>query len=208
MEHEKWAPPPLSGGVSSSDAVSGLTALRGREEDGRAECERALNALREGRYDAAVRLIKEASQRFEGSGLVHRVEATVCAKAASAIDDPNARRARMRDAVESARRAAELSPDSIEFALFYANLMWESEGSEQCEEVMRECERALTIEDPVDPGEESLDEESEQMISTAEGRISHVKTELRSLVHRAHIASLSTWLKSLNHPTLQLIKRK
>ncbi|CAM8978231.1 unnamed protein product [Rhodiola kirilowii] len=228
MGHKKRAPPPRSksasagnggvrgGGVSAvvGDAVSAVSEVlvlegseQGRVEDVgstnvtvKAECERALNALRRGNYNKAVRLIKEAGHRFESCGLVYRVQGTVCVKAASVIDDPNVKQRHLKNAIESARMAVDLSPNSIEFAHFYANLMYEvANESKEYEEVVHECEKALGIENPVDPAKESLQEESQQKISTAEGRISHVHGELRSLIQKANIASISNWMKHLNN---------
>lgn len=165
------------------------------------ECEKALTALRRGNHNKALRLMKESCARHESSAhsaLIHRVQGTVCVKVASIIDDTNAKQRHLKNAVESARRAVELSPNSIEFSHFYANLLYEAanEGKE-FEEVVQECERSLAIENPIDPAKESLQEESQQKILTAEARIGHVQNELRQLIQKSNISSLSTWMKNL-----------
>ncbi|GFP80104.1 inactive ubiquitin carboxyl-terminal hydrolase 54 [Phtheirospermum japonicum] len=167
------------------------------------ECERALNAMRRGNHTKSLRLMKDLCSKHENSphlALIHRVQGTVCVKMASIIDDPNAKQRHLRNAVESARRAVSLSPNSVEFAHFYANLLYEvaNEGKEY-EEVVQECERALMIENPVDPAKESLQEENQQKISTAEARVAHVQGELRSLIQKSNIASISTWMKNLGN---------
>ncbi|KAK4427233.1 hypothetical protein Salat_1492200 [Sesamum alatum] len=167
------------------------------------ECERALTALRRGNHTKALRLMKDLGAKHESSphsALIHRVQGTVCVKVASIIDDPNAKQRHLKNAIESARRAVSLSPSSIEFAHFYANLLYEaaSDGKEY-EEVVQECERALMIENPVDPAKESLQEENQQKISTAEARVAHVQSELRSLIQKSNIASISTWMKNLGN---------
>jgi hypothetical protein len=164
------------------------------------ECEKSLMALRRGNHTKALRLMKESCARHEGSthaALVQRVQGTVCVKVASIIDDQTAKQRHLKNAVESARRAVELSPNSIEFAHFYANLLLEaaSDGKDY-EEVVHECERALAIESPVDPAKESLQEESQQRISTPEARIVHVQNELRQLIQKSNLSSLSTWMKN------------
>ncbi|CAA0826632.1 Ubiquitin carboxyl-terminal hydrolase-related protein [Striga hermonthica] len=169
----------------------------------KAECERALNAMRKGNHTKALRLMKDLCSKHDSSphlALIHRVQGTVCVKMASIIDDPNAKQRHLRNAVESARKAVSLSPNSIEFAHFYANLLYEAanEGKEY-EEVVQECERALTIQNPVDPAKESLQEENQQKISTAEARVAHVQSELRSLIQKSNIASLSNWMKNLGN---------
>ncbi|XP_050376069.1 uncharacterized protein LOC126793558 isoform X2 [Argentina anserina] len=167
------------------------------------ECERALTALRRGNHTKALRLMKESCQRHENSArsaLIHRVQGTVCVKVAAIIDDPTAKQRHLRNAAESARRAVELSPNSIEFAHFYANLLYEAANDgKEYEEVVAECERALAIEKPVDPGRESLQEESQQKLNTAEARVNHVQNELRQLIQKSNIASISTWMKNLGN---------
>ncbi|XP_022738696.1 uncharacterized protein LOC111291303 isoform X2 [Durio zibethinus] len=165
------------------------------------ECERALTALRRGNHTKALRLMKESCTRHENSAhaaLIHRVQGTVCVKVASIIDDPNAKHRHLKNAIDSAKKAVELSPNSIEFSHFYANLLYEAANDgKEYEEVFQECERALAIENPVDPAKESLQDESQQKISTAEARILHVQSELRSLIQKSNFASISTWMKNL-----------
>lgn len=48
--------------------------------------------------------------------------------------------------------SADLSPNSVEFARFYANLFYEvADDGKEFEEVVAECERALKIDEPNDP---------------------------------------------------------
>ncbi|XP_052181152.1 uncharacterized protein LOC127794247 [Diospyros lotus] len=167
------------------------------------ECERALTALRRGNHTKALRLMKDMFVKHESSAhaaLIHRVQGSVCVQLASIIDDPNAKQRHFKNAIGSAKQAVSLSPNSIEFAHFYAKLLYEV--ANEYEEVVQECERALAIENPVDPAKESLLDESQQKISTADARIGHVQGELRSLIEKSLIeksnrASISTWIKSL-----------
>ncbi|GMY25902.1 Inactive ubiquitin carboxyl-terminal hydrolase 54 [Fagus crenata] len=78
------------------------------------------------------------------------------------------------------------------------SLLYEAtnEGKEY-EEVVQECKRSLAIENPIDPAKESLQEESQQKILTTEARIGHVQNELRQLIQKFNISSLSTWMKNL-----------
>ncbi|XP_057806359.1 uncharacterized protein LOC131021265 [Salvia miltiorrhiza] len=167
------------------------------------ECERALTALRRGNHTKALRLMKDLCCKHENSphsALIHRVQGTVCVKVSSIIDDSNVKQRHVRNAIESARRAVSLSPSSVEFAHFYANLLYEAANdAKEYEEVMQECERALAIENPVDPAKENLQEESQQKISTAEARVSHVQGELKALIQKANIASISSWMKNLGN---------
>lgn len=212
----KQSPAAQSAGAAANGSVSGDAELcMSRNEVSiqseplvcysaiKVECEKALNAIRRGNHARALKFMKELCVKYDGSGysaLVHRVQGTVCVKVAAVIDDLGAKQRHLRNAVEAARKAVELSPNSIEFAHFYANLLYEvaSDGAEY-EQVVRECERALVIQNPVDPARESLQDEREQKILTAEARIGHVQNELRQLIQKSNIASLSTWMKNLGN---------
>jgi len=159
----------------------------------KAECERALTALRRGNHTKALRLMKESTQRFETSALIHRVAGTISVKVSSIIDDHTAKLRHLRNAIESAKKAVTLSPNSVEFACFYASLLYETAvDGKDFDEVMAECERALAIEQPTDPAKD-YDEISGE--SSGEARIAQVHQELRSLIQRSNLASLSTWMK-------------
>eukprot|EP01018_Ginkgo_biloba_P016270 Gb_39086 [translate_table: standard] len=190
---------------TAGDSVEGGDGGQGARGDFtsvKADCERALLALKRGNHNKAVRLMKEACGRNENSALLHRVQSTICMKIASLIEDPNVKQRHMKTAIESAKKAVLLSPHSIEFAHFYAQLLYEaSNDSKGYEEVVQECERALSIENPVDPAKESLQDESQQKLLTPQARISHVQQELRALVQKSNIASISSWMKNLGNGT-------
>ncbi|CAO2826742.1 unnamed protein product [Amaranthus hypochondriacus] len=169
------------------------------------ECEKALNSIRRGNHNKALRLMKESSQKYENSALFHRVYGTICMKVAGIIDDPNTKQRHLRNAVESARKASVLSPDSIEFAHFYASLLFDTANDgKDYDGVIAECYRALAIENPIDPLKDNLNnqqlEESSPAVSTPEERITQVKGELEGLINKSNIASISTWMKNLGGP--------
>lgn len=162
------------------------------------ECDRALNAVRRGNHTRALKAMKELCLRHENSALAHRVQGTVSVKVAAVIDDNQTKLRHLKNAIDSARKAVQLAPDSVEFAHFYASLLYEAASdTKEYEEVVQECERALDIKNPIDPAKESLQEESQQKISTADGRITHVQQELRSLIQKSNLSSISTWMKNL-----------
>lgn len=188
-------------GVASKAEAKALKSSSSSFVPIKTECERALTALRRGNHTKALRLMKEMSSKHENSphsALVHRVQGTVCVKVAALIDDPNTKQRHLKNAIESARKAVMLSPNSIEFSHFYANLLYEtSTEAKEYEEVIQECERALAIENPVDPAKESLQDESQQKLAPAEARIAHVHGELRALIQKSNISSISSWMKNL-----------
>ncbi|XP_024013421.1 uncharacterized protein LOC18021057 isoform X2 [Eutrema salsugineum] len=167
------------------------------------ECEKALLSFQRGSYNKAIRLMKEACSRHRDSALIHRVQGTLYVKVASVFEDPATKQKHLRNAIESARKAVELSPNSIEFGHFYANLLFEAanDGRESIEfdEVLQECQRALSIENPIDPAKESLQDENQQKILTPEGRIANVQDELTSLIQKSNLGSISTWMKNLGN---------
>ncbi|XP_057443061.1 uncharacterized protein LOC130734595 isoform X2 [Lotus japonicus] len=182
--------------VTSQSAAVPRSAIK-------AECERALTALRRGNNARALKLMKDCCSRHENSphsAFLHRVHGTVCVKVAEVMDDPNAKQRYLKNAVDCGKKAVELSPNSIEFAHFYASSLYDtaSDGGEY-EEVAHVCERALAVETPNDPAKESLQEESQQKIQTAEARVAHVQSELRQLIQKANIASFSCWMKTLGN---------
>eukprot|EP00850_Spirogloea_muscicola_P020246 SM000211S06616 [mRNA] locus=s211:69244:78836:+ [translate_table: standard] len=119
-------------------------------------------------------------------------------KLAGLLEDRGVKLKSLAAAAEAARAAAALSPRSVEYAHFHAQLLFELAGdSKGYDEVVRECERALGVDDPVDPAAESLHAESQQELATADARIRHMQAELKGMVQKANIASLSTWMKSL-----------
>ena len=177
--------------ISGKDETANSALIRG-------ECEKALVALRRGNSTKALRLIKDACSRNEASGVAHRVQGHIFMRLASVIEDTNTKQRHFVSALESARKAAFLSPRSVEYAHFYAQLLFEAaKDSEGYGEVVRECERALVIDDPIDPAKESLHNEQQQELPTAEARIAHVHQELKALVQKANISSISTWMKTL-----------
>ncbi|KAE9602591.1 putative ubiquitinyl hydrolase 1 transcription factor C2H2 family [Lupinus albus] len=167
------------------------------------ECDKALNAFRRGNHNRALKMMKDLCYKHEGSvyaGFTQRVQGFVLYKVSSIMNDPVVKQRHLKNAVDSARKATELSPNSIEFSMFYGNLLLEAATeAKDYEDVVQECERALAVQNPNDPAKESLQDESEHKSSTEESRIAHVQSELRQLIQKSNIASLSTWMKTLGN---------
>ncbi|KAF8080825.1 hypothetical protein N665_0920s0008 [Sinapis alba] len=204
MGQKKKPPaPPSKQPLSSSAAEVEVSACAFYEDelsDIKLECEKALTSFRRGSYNKAIRLMKESCSRHQDSALVHRVQGTVCVKVASVYEDVSTKQKYLRSAIESARKAVELSPNSIEFGYFYANLLYEgAKDGREYEEVVQECHRALSIENPIDPAKDSLQDESQHKILTPEARVANVQDELRSLIQKSNLGSLSTWMKHLGN---------
>ncbi|MCO5573202.1 hypothetical protein L7F22_026969 [Adiantum nelumboides] len=166
----------------------------------RSECEKALVALRRGNSTKALKLIRDACIRHENIALVQRVHGHICMRLASMIEDSTTKQRHLREAIEAAHKAVTLSPRSVECSQFHAQLLFEvATDSKGFEEVVQECKRALEIEDPIDPAKESLHEEDQHKLPTAEARIAQVQQELQNLIQKANIASISNWMKALGN---------
>ncbi|KAH7661912.1 Ubiquitinyl hydrolase 1 protein [Dioscorea alata] len=188
-----------SDGATTAKAASEVTAATVR-----AECERALVAVRRGNHRRGLSMMKDASPRLSSSPLFHRAVGTVYLKVASLLDDPVQKIRHLRSAVDSARLATEMSPGSVELAHFLASLLFEA-SSHECkgfDDVVAECERALAIENPSDPSVDSLVvDEGSSKEGSVEARIAHVQQELRGLIQKSSLASISTWMKRLGNGT-------
>ncbi|KAL6901790.1 hypothetical protein ACP4OV_004666 [Aristida adscensionis] len=186
-------PPPPSGGPRRPAAAAGAG---GDDPAVRAEVDRALGCLQRGNQARALRLTKDAVGRYgEGPAaaappLLLRAHGTVHARTAAVLDDPAARARHHRAALQAARRAVELAPDSVELAHFHAMLLYEAAPDARgYEDVVAECERGLNIEAPTDPAPHSL--------RLPAPDVEQVQSELRNLIQKANLASISTWVKTL-----------
>ncbi|XP_022852661.1 uncharacterized protein LOC111374241 [Olea europaea var. sylvestris] len=177
-------------GSSDNASLSSFASIK-------VEYERALSALRRGNHAKALKWMNKLCSEHENLALIHHVMGNVCA-VASYFTDSNAKQGHLKKAIESARKSVTLSPNSIEFSQFYANLLLETANERKdYEEVVQECERALAIENPTDPANETLQEERYLNISSAEARVAHVQNELRCLIEKSNMSSVSTRMKNL-----------
>ncbi|KAH6556251.1 hypothetical protein KP509_1Z194000 [Ceratopteris richardii] len=200
----------MTGELVLSQENSELVRSTGGSETGRTfleevpsvktECEKALVALRRGNSTKALKLIRDACSRHESNALVQRVRGHICMRLASMIEDLTTKQRHLKEAIEAAHKAVLLSPRSVEYSQFHAQLLFEAAtDSKGFEEVVQECRRALEIEDPIDPAKESLHEEGHHKLPTAEARIAQVQQELQNLIQKANIASISNWMKALGN---------
>ncbi|PNT78128.1 uncharacterized protein LOC104581868 [Brachypodium distachyon] len=157
----------------------------------RAYCEKALVCLQRGNEPKALRLMKEAlAHHGEGSPLLLRAHATVHACAADVLSDPAARARHHQATLQATHRAINLAPDSVELAHFHATLLFETaSNSHDYEKSAAECKRGLNIEAPSDPASHSL--------LLPARNIEQIRSQLNTLMEKAHVASVSKWLKSI-----------
>jgi Protein of unknown function (DUF627) len=150
----------------------------------KAECEQSFTVLQHGNHNEALQLIRDVLSKHGDSALAHRVHGTVHMKLTALVEDPIVKQRHAKAAIESAQRATELAPNSIEFAHFYASLLFdyvaEAEGYELA---LVECERALCVKNPVDPAEESLLVSGETAASTPDARINQVSLKREFNLH-------------------------
>jgi tetratricopeptide (TPR) repeat protein len=160
----------------------------------RADWDKALTHLQRGNQAKALRLIREALARHgQGSPLLLRALGTVHSRAAAVTNDPSVRARHHRDALQAARRAVELAPDSLELSHFRALLLYEAASDGRAyDEVITESERGLSIKVPSDPAPHSL------CLPAAD--LDYIRAELRTLIQKANLASISLWVKTLGGP--------
>ncbi|KAK1401257.1 hypothetical protein POM88_000862 [Heracleum sosnowskyi] len=155
------------------------------------ECKKPVNILGRGNYTKTLRFKKELCCNIKSIfdlGLVYGVQGTVCFKDTSIIDDVGMKEKYVRNVIESAKKATVLSPNLVEYVHFYAKLL--CEAAQEYDEMVKECDRALEVENLVDSASESLQEESQVKRLTFDTRISLVHSELKTLMCRAMIGSL------------------
>ncbi|MCL7042071.1 hypothetical protein MKW94_021140 [Papaver nudicaule] len=168
------------------------------------EYEKALNEITKGKCAKALKSMKELCVQYESVGLVHRFQGAICSLLGDLAVDPNEKHKYYKNAVESARRAVSLSPSSIEFAHFYATLLFDS--TNDYKEIVHECERALSIQNPIDPATENFQDNRDLKLTTPRKRIGHYQQELRSLAEKAKLASNGTRTPNIgigNHKMLK-----
>ncbi|KAI3894288.1 hypothetical protein MKX03_001835 [Papaver bracteatum] len=185
------------GNVSVNDEKKLISSVK-------VEFKKALNEIRKGNRAKALKFMKELSLQYESFGLVHRALANIWSLAGSLVEDPNEKQMHTKNAIESAKRAVLLAPNSIEFAHFYVTLLFESTNDAEVgyDEIVYECERALAIQNPIDPGEESWQCRCCHNVDT----IGDVQQKLRSLVQKAKLAFFSNGTKSPNNGTAHKFK--
>ncbi|CAK9179752.1 unnamed protein product [Ilex paraguariensis] len=145
------------------------------------ECERSLAILHRGNPTEALKLIKDACDRYENSGLVHHTRASIHARVASEIGDRAAYQELMKNALESAKKAVSLSRDSIEFARTHAGLLFQlSSNVQDYEQVVKECERALSMYNLLPVKKRS------------EKDLKSIDKELNSILNKAKIGLMAT----------------
>ncbi|RZC78983.1 hypothetical protein C5167_003180 [Papaver somniferum] len=184
------------GNVSVNDEKKLISCIK-------VEYEKALNEIAKGNRAKAFKSLKELSLRYESVGLVHRVLSAVFSFAGGLVKDPNEKQMHAKNAIESAKRAVLLAPNSIEFAHFYVTLLFESTNDAEVGygEIVDECERALAIQNPIDPAKESWEGGSDDNLTTPGKRIGDVQQKLRFLARRAKLASISNGTNSPNNGT-------
>ncbi|XP_057491396.1 uncharacterized protein LOC130777146 [Actinidia eriantha] len=172
--------PPLTADTSAtSDGGAPPIQEQSNTEHIKLQCERAILPLRSSDHAEALRLIKETCLLHPNSAIAHRTQAQIHHRAASKITDPSSKQQHLQNAVVSVRRAVTLSPSSIEHVDFLCRLLIESESdAEAHNEVVRECERSLAVEDPIDPADDT----------TVEERIERVRVKLRSHLQKSRAA--------------------
>lgn len=167
----------------------------------RAECEKAVKSMKNN-PPKAQKLIRENCEKHPRVSLGFRYHAYIEKRLAEQQPNVSALKKRhVNVALQAAKRATVLSPNSVEHAFFYANLLQEymprPVDKEHDVEAIAECKRALAIAEPDDPAEDMLGELPEEL-KTAEMRVGHFKHQLRQLSHQMKLAGLQHVFKHVS----------
>lgn len=178
-----------SGSKAAPKSVAeGAAAAAGLDKVIKPEIERAQSVFRRGNHKKALKLMQELCRSHQSSALAHNVRGAMLFNLAALIDDPNIKQRHLKNAVEPARRARFLSPKSVEYAHFYAHLLFElADDKESYQEVMRECQRALKF----------LQEGDQLDQLMPQSRMAELHQELEALVKKSTINMYSTMMIKL-----------
>ncbi|ONK75231.1 uncharacterized protein A4U43_C03F14720 [Asparagus officinalis] len=150
--------------------------------------ERALVLLHSNNFTKAGCLLQQANYRRHNSfAFFHRICALThyYVYAHTRNKDLEAKKHWLQKAIASAERATILSPSNLEYSLFYVNLLICWGGI--FPEVVKECERALAVTDPMDFFFERFLKDK-----TAKDRMAFYQHSLRSILKTHAVASTST----------------
>ncbi|XP_057491394.1 uncharacterized protein LOC130777143 [Actinidia eriantha] len=172
-------PPLTADTAATSNGGAPPIQEQSNTESVKLQCERAILPLRSNDYTEALRLIEETCLLHPNSAIAHRTQAQIHHQAAYKITDPSSKQQHLQNAVVSVRRAVTLSPSSIEHVDFLCQLLSKSASDAKAHnEVVRECERSLAVEDPIDPADDT----------TVEERIQSARAKLRSHLQKSRAA--------------------
>ncbi|KAK6912411.1 protein of unknown function DUF627, N-terminal [Dillenia turbinata] len=168
------------------------------------ESAKVFATIRHGNSTKALKLMKELMLKYgETSGEMFRIQSSVYHEIASSIAEPKLKQKHLRSALESARKAVELRPQSVESVHFLANLLYElAKNKDDYKEVIQVCEAGLSVEDPLDP---CMFEEGDGELSSPESRIANMHNLLQSLIESAKIA-LSLNETGVEKPSVNPVK--
>ncbi|KAF5181228.1 Ubiquitin carboxyl-terminal hydrolase-related protein [Thalictrum thalictroides] len=142
------------------------------------ECKRADRVFHSGNHTKALKIIEEACRRNKNSALLHRVHGDICMMALSDNYDLHFKKKCFLKAMDSAEKAVKLSPNSLEFAYFYARLLFEFNLYDK---VVQEGQRILAVKTPIDPAKDRW-EQINDVFPTFEARIAETQKYIRLLV--------------------------
>lgn len=184
--------------VTPAKAAKPKVVIPSEDDIVRGECEKAVKTMKNN-PQRAQKAIKETCQKHPTVSLGFRYQAYIEKRLAEQQNDTSKlKKQHIRTALEAARQATILSPNSVEHALFYAVMLheWVSEGDETTQ-ATTECERALAITEPRDPALDMLGELPEEL-KTPEMRITHFKQQLRQLSHQVKLSGLQHVFKHVS----------
>jgi hypothetical protein len=178
------------------------------------ELELAVAAVRGRNLSTALKLVDDSLSRYPDSAVLHSIRGAIHFQAASQTSHNSAAQVEhLKSSLDGDRRALQLAPNSVSFARYYAQALFELAQNDAAVEydynaVIEACECALLLDNPTDPVEDLLGIGGMAYVDPSPvGRIEEVKKNLVNLMEESKKNKKSTLLVD-EIESLQLQRRK
>jgi tetratricopeptide (TPR) repeat protein len=178
------------------------------------ELDLAVAVVRGRNLSTALKLVDDSLSRYPDSAVLHSIRGAIHFQAASQTrHDSAAQFEHLKSSLDGGRRALQLAPNSVSFARYYAQALFELAQNDAAVEydynaVIEACERALLLDNPTDPVEDLLGVEGMAYVDPSPvGRIEEVKKNLVNLMEESKKNKKTTLLVD-EIESLQLQRRK
>ncbi|XP_038710959.1 uncharacterized protein LOC120005406 [Tripterygium wilfordii] len=146
----------------------------------------AFREIKKGQYLHALLRIRQSMSNYKDSPHLHAIDALNRKLAAEKlVDDFNMKLKQLNRAVQSAKFAMDMLPNSLYFALLSIDALYQTAEvtQEGWDTVIRQCKCALLIENSTDPGVDRFLGEDEMQNSSKEARIENTERQIRLYLH-------------------------
>jgi len=178
------------------------------------ELDLAVAVVRGRNLSTALKLVDDSLSRYPDSAVLHSIRGAIHFQAASQTSHNSAAQVEhLKSSLDGDRRALQLAPNSVSFARYYAQALFELAQNDAAVEydynaVIEACECALLLDNPTDPVEDLLGIGGMAYVDPSPGgRIEEVKKNLVNLMEESKKNKKTTLLVD-EIESLQLQRRK